>query len=100
MISIIEELQADPNCSRRVVVYLNDVKDHVEQLLNDIQYCSNRSNNVYNLIQSIRQKKQERILFILTIITTIFTPITFLAGVYGMNFDYMPVIDLYNHFII
>lgn len=94
LIPIIEKLQSDPNCSRRVVVYLNDVKDHVEQLLNDIQYCSNRSNNVYNLIQSIRQKKQEHILFLLTIITAIFTPITFLAGVYGMNFDNMPVITL------
>lgn len=75
-------------------VYLNDVKDHVEQLLGDIQYCSNRSNNVYNLIQSIQQKRQERILFLLTIVTAVFTPITFLAGVYGMNFDNMPVFTL------
>ena len=91
MISILEELQEDEHCSRRVKVYLNDVKDHIEQLLSDIQYCSTRSNNVYNLIQSLQQKKQERILFLLTIITAVFTPITFLAGVYGMNFDNMPV---------
>ena len=39
----------------------------------------------------MHNKRQERILFILTVITTIFTPISFLAGVYGMNFDYMPV---------
>ena len=72
-------------------VYLNDIKDHIEQLLNDIQYCSNRSKNVYSLVESMHNKRQERILFILTVITTIFTPISFLAGVYGMNFDYMPV---------
>lgn len=46
---------------------------------------------MYNVVQSIQSKKQERILFILTVITAIFTPITFLAGVYGMNFDNMPV---------
>ena len=59
--------------------------------MNDIQYCSNRSNNVYNLVQTMRAKRQDRILLILTVITAIFTPISFLAGVYGMNFDYMPV---------
>lgn len=82
-------------------MYLNDVKDHIQQvregngdhrqLMNDIQYCSNRSNNVYNLVQTMRAKRQDRILLILTVITAIFTPISFLAGVYGMNFDYMPV---------
>ena len=51
-------------------------------------------------MKKLRNKVYVTILFILTIITAIFTPITFLAGVYGMNFDYMPVIDLYNHFII
>ena len=84
-------MKGDPVFSHRVSLYLNDVKDHVQQLLNDIEYCSNRSSNVYNLVQSLRAKKQERILLILTAITAIFTPITFLAGVYGMNFEYMPV---------
>ena len=46
---------------------------------------------MYNLVQTMRAKRQDRILLILTVITAIFTPISFLAGVYGMNFDYMPV---------
>ena len=104
LLSLIDQLQSDSTCSHRVSVYLNDVKDHIQQLLNDIQYCSNRSNNAYNLLQTLRQKRQERILLILTVITTIFTPITFLAGVYGMNFDYMPVkvadCYLYSLFIL
>lgn len=91
ILGIIETFQTDPTCSHRVSVYLNDVKDHIQQLLNDIQYCSNRSSNVYSLVESVHNKRQERILFILTVITTIFTPISFLAGVYGMNFEYMPV---------
>ncbi|KNB43480.1 Mg2+ transporter protein [Blastocystis sp. subtype 4] len=90
LLTIISDLQADSVISHRVSIYLNDVKDHVQQLLNDIQYCSNRSNNVYNLVQSMRAKRQDRILLILTLITAFFTPISFLAGVYGMNFDYMP----------
>ena len=101
LLGIVSDLQADSTVSRRVAVYLNDVKDHLQQvrksdrsepqLMNDIQYCSNRSNNVYNLVQTMRAKRQDRILLILTVITSIFTPISFLAGVYGMNFDYMPV---------
>ena len=91
ILGIIETFQTDPTCSHRVSLYLNDVKDHIQQLLNDIQYCSNRSSNVYSLVESMHNKRQERILFILTVITTIFTPISFLAGVYGMNFDNMPV---------
>lgn len=101
LLGIVSDLQTDSTVSRRVAVYLNDVKDHIQQvregngdhrqLMNDIQYCSNRSNNVYNLVQTMRAKRQDRILLILTVITAIFTPISFLAGVYGMNFDYMPV---------
>ena len=101
LLGIVSDLQTDSTVSRRVAVYLNDVKDHLQQvrksdrsepqLMNDIQYCSNRSNNVYNLVQTMRAKRQDRILLILTVITAIFTPISFLAGVYGMNFDYMPV---------
>ena len=101
LLGIVSDLQTDSTMSRRVAVYLNDVKDHLQQvrkrgrsepqLMNDIQYCSNRSNNVYNLVQTMRAKRQDRILLILTVITAIFTPISFLAGVYGMNFDYMPV---------
>ncbi|KAK8801718.1 hypothetical protein WA588_006004, partial [Blastocystis sp. NMH] len=90
LLGIVSDLQTDSTVSRRVAVYLNDVKDHLQQLMNDIQYCSNRSNNVYNLVQTMRAKRQDRILLILTVITAIFTPISFLAGVYGMNFDYMP----------
>ena len=101
LLGIVSDLQTDSTVSRRVADYLNDVKDHLQQvrksdrsepqLMNDIQYCSNRSNNVYNLVQTMRAKRQDRILLILTVITAIFTPISFLAGVYGMNFDYMPV---------
>ena len=109
LLNIISDLQSDSVISHRVSIYLNDVKDHVQQviiigllnmqLLNDIQYCSNRSNNVYNLVQTMREKRQDRILLILTLITAFFTPISFLAGVYGMNFDYMPVVGYYLYYL-
>lgn len=50
---------------------------------------------------SVNSHKMNKIMMLLTVVTTIFIPLTFIVGVYGMNFKYMPELDLkYGYFIV
>lgn len=89
---VIPGLINDPICSQRMKSFFSDTLDHVNQLLNDIRMCSERSSHLYSLVQDSRVKRQENVLLILTVVTVIFTPMSFAAGVFGMNFDVMPLI--------
>lgn len=61
----------------------------VEQLQNEVQILRDYSMQVREVYQTQLDLKQNKIMKVLTIVTTIFTPITFIAGWYGMNFENM-----------
>lgn len=70
--------------------YLRDVYDHIIQVIDTVEtYRDIVSGMLDTYLSSISYKLNE-IMKVLTIISTIFIPLTFLAGVYGMNFDNMP----------
>jgi len=50
---------------------------------------------------SFNSQRMNRVIIILTVITTIFMPLTFVAGIYGMNFEYMPELHWrYGYYLI
>lgn len=70
--------------------YLRDVHDHAFQTLDGIETLREMVVGLMDLYLSSTSNRQSEVMQTLTIVATIFIPLTFLAGVYGMNFDYMP----------
>ena len=72
--------------------YLRDVNDHVYQCIDSIETYRELLSGMMDLYLSSISNRLNEIMKVLTIISTIFIPLTFIAGVYGMNFKYMPEI--------
>ncbi|MEG1914549.1 MAG: magnesium/cobalt transporter CorA [Acidaminococcaceae bacterium] len=70
--------------------YLRDLADHVEQLVETCDICHDALATIVQLnLDNINMRTNE-IMKTLALISTVFLPLTFLAGLYGMNFEYMP----------
>jgi magnesium transporter len=73
--------------------YLRDVYDHIVQLMDEIEVIREMLSSMLDIYLSNKSNKMNEVMKVLTIIATIFIPLTFVAGVYGMNFQYMPELD-------
>jgi magnesium transporter len=74
-------------------IYLRDVYDHAIQVLDTIEIFREMLSGMVDIYLSSLNNRMNAIMKVLTIIATIFMPLTFLAGVYGMNFKYMPELE-------
>lgn len=83
------------------ILYFRDTYDHQLQIIDTLESVRDSITNMLNLHLTGLSNKMNEVMKVLTIIATIFIPLTFIAGVYGMNFHYMPEIELkYGYFII
>lgn len=71
-------------------IYLRDVYDHTIQVIDAIEASRDIVSGMLDIYLSSISNKMNEIMKFLTIIGTIFIPLTFIVGVYGMNFDFMP----------
>lgn len=71
-------------------VYLRDLYDHTIQVIDTIESFRDMLSGVQDLYLSSLGNKTNQVMKVLTIIATIFIPITFIAGIYGMNFEIIP----------
>jgi magnesium transporter len=71
-------------------LYLRDLMDHVTQILDSIDNYREILSGVESLYQAEISNRLNNVMRLLTIISTIFIPLSFIAGLYGMNFDNMP----------
>jgi magnesium transporter len=76
-----------------VSVYLRDVYDHTIQVIDTIETFRDMISGTLDVYLSSVSNKMNEVMKVLTIIATIFMPMTFIAGIYGMNFKYMPELD-------
>jgi magnesium transporter len=74
-------------------VYLRDVYDHTIQTIDTIETHRDMVSGMLDIYLSSVSNRLNSVMKVLTIIATIFMPLTFLAGVYGMNFKYMPELE-------
>ncbi len=70
--------------------YLNDLRDHLLNVTETIDSYRENLSGVLELHLAMLSQKMNDVMRILTVIATIFIPLTFAAGIYGMNFEYMP----------
>lgn len=76
--------------------YFSDVYDHVIQISETIEIYREMIWSLMDMYMSIISNKMNEVMKVLTIIATIFIPLTFIAGIYGMNFEYIPELQLKN----
>jgi magnesium transporter len=71
-------------------IYLRDVYDHTIQVIDTVESFRDMISGMLDTYLSSISNRMNNVMKVLTIIATIFIPLTFVAGVYGMNFEYMP----------
>jgi len=70
--------------------YLRDIKDHVQYNFVLVESFKEDQRSLVELNQSNQSNNMNQVMKTLTIVASIFIPLTFIVGVYGMNFHYMP----------
>ena len=79
---------------------LQNIKDKLISLILNYDEVLENANNLLNTYHSINAKKSNDVMKLLTVFSAFFLPMTFLAGIYGMNFDYMPELKWqYGYFL-
>jgi len=83
------------------MIYFRDIQDHIMQILEIIDLYRDILAGMIGVYLAIINNRMNQIMKVLTIITTIFIPLSFIAGIYGMNFKFMPEIEWkYGYFTI
>lgn len=91
---------SDSLISNQTKIYLKDVSDHIIQIIDIIETYRELCSHMVDIYLSSVSNKMNEVMKVLTIIATIFIPLTFIAGVYGMNFKYMPELNWrYGYFL-
>jgi len=82
-------------------IFLRDLYDHNIQLLDTAETYRDMLNSLQDLYLSEISFKMNQVMQVLTLITSIFVPLSFLAGLYGMNFEYIPELTFkYGYFVL
>jgi len=83
------------------VKYYSDVYDHVIHLIDSLDTYKDLTTTLMDLYMNTINYKMNEVMKLLTIITTIFIPLSFIVGIYGMNFDILPELHWqYGYFYV
>ncbi|MBV6622298.1 MAG: magnesium/cobalt transporter CorA [Rivularia sp. (in: Bacteria)] len=90
--SAINALIRDSNelISEEVRIYLRDCYDHAVQVMDMVETYRELASGLMDVYLSAVSNRMNEIMKLLTVFSWIFLPLTFIAGLYGMNFEYMP----------
>ena len=82
--------EESPLVREETLVFLRDLHDHTIQALDTVELFRDTISGLQDLHVSLISNRMNEIMKVLTIMASIFIPLTFIAGIYGMNFDYIP----------
>jgi len=74
-------------------IFFRDIYDHTIQVIDNIESMRDVLTGMLDLYLSTLSNKMNEVMKVLTIMATIFIPLTFIAGIYGMNFKFMPELE-------
>jgi magnesium transporter len=80
--------------------YFRDVQDHIMQVIEEIESAREILLGVLEMYHTNQGNRMNNIMKVLTIVSAIFVPLTFIAGLYGMNFKYIPELETHNGYFI
>jgi len=87
------ERSESPLINKSTCVYLRDVYDHTIQVMDAVETFRDMLSGMLDIYLSSVSNRMNEVMKVLTVIATIFIPLTFVAGIYGMNFRYMPELE-------
>lgn len=86
---------------KKTITYYRDVYDHLIQVSENIDIYREMIWSLMDMYMTSISNRMNEVMKVLTIIATIFIPLTFIAGIYGMNFKYIPELQYkYSYFIL
>ena len=81
--------------------YLRDLYDHVVHIIDSIETFRDLASGLTDMYLSMTSNKMNEVMKVLTVCASIFIPLTFIAGIYGMNFEYIPELRWkYSYFVV
>ena len=82
-----------PLIEKSTGIFLRDVYDHTIQVIDTVETLRDMASGMLDIYLSSISYRMNEVMKVLTIIATIFIPLTFITGIYGMNFKYMPELE-------
>jgi magnesium transporter len=89
VISLLERAES-PLVNKTSAIYFRDIYEHTIQVMDTVDTYRDILSGMFDIYLSSISNRLNEVMKVLTIIATIFMPLTFLAGIYGMNFEHMP----------
>ncbi len=79
-----------PLITKSTDLFLRDIQDHSTRIIDTVETYRDLLSGIMDIYLSTNANKMNEVMKVLTIMSSIFIPVTFIAGVYGMNFEFMP----------
>jgi len=79
-----------PYMDKETKLFIRDLYDHTVQVIENVNVFKDEVSGLLDLHMSSVSNRMNNVMKVLTIVSTIFIPLTFIVGIYGMNFDHMP----------
>lgn len=90
-----------PLMTSNTQLFLRDVQDHSTRIIDTVETYRDLLSGIMDIYLSTNSNKMNEVMKVLTIMSSIFIPVTFIAGVYGMNFENMPELkSTYGYYAI
>lgn len=90
-----------PLMGKHIRMYVRDIQDHIYRIIEAIENERELSSSIMEVYLSQNSHRMNEIMKVLTLVSSLFIPVTFVVGVYGMNFDYMPELRMkYGYFVV
>lgn len=90
----------NPLLQESTEAYFRDLRDHVFQVTDLVETYRENLNSLQDLFLSEMGHRTNSVMQVLTVVSSIFIPLTFLAGIYGMNFEYIPELGYRNGYFV
>jgi magnesium transporter len=95
------ERHESPLINAKTTAFFRDIYDHIIQVTENIDIYREMVWSLMDMYMSTISNKMNEVMKVLTIMASIFIPLTFFAGIYGMNFEYIPELKFkYSYFIL
>ena len=89
-----------PFIHKNTITYYRDIYDHLIQVSENIDIYREMIWSLMDMYMTTISNKMNEVMKVLTIMSSIFIPLTFLAGIYGMNFEYIPELQYRNGYFV
>ncbi|TNJ42439.1 magnesium/cobalt transporter CorA [Tamlana fucoidanivorans] len=85
---------------KKTITYFSDIADHLTQVTENIEIYREMTWSLMDMYMTTISNKMNEVMKVLTIMASIFIPLTFIAGIYGMNFENIPELHYKNAYFI